>query len=252
MKTVETIQSELNEIYGKFKKETNLPLYLAKRASPPLLLSVPEKWVNSPKRILIIGQETLGWAFDPSDYFPGLKTSIMSFSDFLSTPDSVNAMVAGYRDFEFARHQHENYNSPFWRTYRTIRRALGEDEDGSETTVLWTNLFKMSLDGGSVVHNGTTEETLTLRDAGTASLHAEIKALAPTGVIFFTGPNYNEHLYAQFPRINLRDFVGHNPEKTAKLEHPLLPACTFRTYHPGYLARSGQMGIIPEIISQII
>ena len=247
MQTKESIQSELNSLYEQFKSNTSLPSELAERTSPPLLLSVPEKWLNSTKRVLVVGQETLGWDFHPGDYFPDLKDPIMTFADFQATPNSVAALTAGYRDFEFARHQPGNYNSPFWRAYRSVRSSLGEDVDGAETAVLWTNLFRMSLDNGSVYENGNSEEAALIREAGSALLRAEIQALAPTSVIFFTGPNYNEHLYAQFPGIEPFNLESYEPEKTSMLKHPLLPIRTFRTYHPAYLARSGQWGIISEI-----
>ncbi|MCF1249250.1 hypothetical protein LH705_06715 [Pseudomonas putida] len=247
MPTKESIQSELNSLYEQFKSNTSLPSELAERTSPPLLLNVSEKWVNSAKRVLVVGQETLGWDFHPGDYFPDLKAPIMTFADFQATPNSVAALTAGYRDFEFARHQPGNYNSPFWRAYRSVRSSLGEDVDGAETAVLWTNLFRMSLDHGSVYENGSPEEAVLIRDAGSALLRAEIELLAPTSIIFFTGPNYNEHLYSQFPDIELMHLEDYELEKTAMLSHSLFPIRTFRTYHPAYLARSGQWNIISEI-----
>lgn len=247
MQSKKGIQEELNRLYEQFKSSATLSSELAKRASPPLLLNVPEKWANATKRVLVVGQETLGWDFHPGDYFPELETPIMTFQDFQSTPNSVAALTASYRDFEFARHQPENYNSPFWRAYRSVRSSLGEDVDGSETAVLWTNLFRMSLDGGSVVENGSLEEATLIREQGAALLRSEIQALAPSSVIFFTGPNYNEHLYAQFPGVELINLENYAPEKTSMLKHFQLPLQTFRTYHPGYLVRSGQWDIISTI-----
>lgn len=242
-----SIQTKLNDLYEQFKRAVSLPAELARRAAPPLLLNVPEKWAGSDRRVLIVGQETLGWDFEPGDYFPALTESIRTFDDFLRIPNSVAALAAGYRDFVFAAKQPDNYKSPFWRAYRSIRAAVGEAVDGPETAVLWTNLFRMALDNGSVYQNGSVEEAVLMREAGSDLLRAEIQALAPTAVIFFTGPNYNEHLYAQFPGIEVLSFEGHQPEKTGMLRHPLLPAKTFRTYHPGYLSRSGQWGVISEM-----
>lgn len=246
-----SIQDQLNEIYEKFKKNTVLPAEISERASPPLLLSVSDKWAQSPNRILIIGQETQGWDFDPGDYFPDLESSIRNFSDFQKLHNSVPALTAGYRAFEFARHQPANYNSPFWRAYRSVRCSLNEEADGPETAVLWSNLFRVDLDGGSVVKNGSSEEVTHIREAGITLLREEINLLKPTAVIFFTGPDYNEHLHAQFPGVEAGHFLDHDPQKTAVLRHALLPSRSFRTYHPGYLSRSGQLGIIQEIIQQL-
>ncbi|MFI8644637.1 MULTISPECIES: hypothetical protein [Pseudomonas] len=243
----QNVQTTLNALYEKFKSDAVLPADLAERASPPLLLSVSDAWVNAEKRVLIVGQETLGWEWYPGDYYPELKASIENFSDFQKTHNGVEALTAGYRDFEFARKQPENYNSPFWRAYRSVRSALGEEVEGPETAVLWTNLFKMSVDNGSVYENASAEEAALLREAGSALLLAEIEALAPTSIIFFTGPNYNAHLYAIFPGVELMGFEQYEMEKTSMLSHPTLPVLSFRTYHPAYLSRSGQWGIIAEI-----
>lgn len=247
----QSIQEKLNTLYEEFKKNTVFPPEISERASPPLLLSVSQAWTQSPNRILIIGQETQGWDFDPGDYFPELESSIRNFSDFQKLHNSVPALTAGYRAFEFARHQPANYNSPFWRAYRSVRSALSEQEDGPETAVLWTNLFRVDLDGGSVLKNGSPEEVAQIREAGIKLLRAEINLLKPTGVIFFTGPNYDEHLHAHFPATQACHFLDHDPQKTAILKHPWLPLRSFRTYHPGYLSRSGQLGIIQEIIQQL-
>ncbi|MEE1920505.1 hypothetical protein V0R50_08640 [Pseudomonas sp. 148P] len=243
----DNVQGSLNSLYENFKNNVSLPEHLAVRASPPLLLSVSDKWVNAKKRVLVVGQETLGWEWYPGEFFPGLEVPIENFLDFQKTHNSVQALTAGYQAFEFARHQPGNYNSPFWRAYRSVRTALGEEIDGPETAVLWTNLFRMALDNGSVYENASAEEAALLRDAGSALLLAEIEALAPTSVMFFTGPNYNSHLYSIFPGVELVGFEDYEVEKTSMLWHPKLPVLSFRTYHPAYLARSGQWGIISEI-----
>lgn len=240
-------QKTLNSLYEKFKSDICLPAALSERASPPLLLSVSDKWVNAKRRVLIVGQETLGWEWYPGDYFPELQTAIENFADFKKAPNGVEALTAGYRDFEFARYQPGNYNSPFWRAYRSVRAALGEEVDGPETAVLWTNLFRMSIDNGSVYENASTEESLLLREASSALLIAEIEELAPTSIIFFTGPNYNSHLYTMFPGVELMGFEEYEVDKTSMLSHPNLPVLSFRTYHPAYLVRSGQWGVISEI-----
>lgn len=243
----ENVQKTLNTLYEKFKCEVSLPVDLAARASPPLLLSVSDTWVDAQRRVLVVGQETLGWEWYPGNYYPNLQAPIENFADFQKTHNGVEALTAGYRDFEFARKQSENYNSPFWRAYRSIRTALGEEVDGPDTAVLWTNLFRMSVDNGSVYENANAEEALFLREASSELLLAEIEALAPTSIIFFTGPNYNTHLYAMLPGVELMGFEQYEMEKTSMLSHPKLPVLSFRTYHPAYLSRSKQWGIIAEI-----
>lgn len=243
------MQEELDSTYRRFKAAVQLPDTLLSRLSPPLLLYVPRRWMESGQRILIVGQETLGWDFEAGDYYPWPYPPIRNFQDFLDIDKSVEAMIHGYRQFEFALHQPQNYGSPFWRAYRQIRVSVGDNADGFETSVLWTNLFRTSLDGGSVVGNGSPTEIELIRSSGADLLKAEIKILQPTSVIFFTGPNYNKHLYAQFPGYRLIDFCEHDVDRTSGFEHPALPS-SWRTYHPGYLAR-GHWSIVDQIVSAV-
>ena len=229
------MQSELILVYERFKASTSFSLEMSERLSPPLLLYVPKTWLTSKERILLVGQETLGWGFTSGHYYEWRYPPIPDFSAFKAAPVSVTAMVHGYKMFEFARHQPENYRSPFWRAYRQCRTMLGEAKDGIETSVLWTNLFRMSLDGGRVL-NGSETEVTQLLDAGKELLRREILILRPTAVVFFTGPDYNSALYTTFPSMEVTDFNGHDSSRTAKVSHPDLPNRAWRTYHPNHLS----------------
>jgi len=245
------MQNQLNQIYVTFKKQANFRKELRDRLSPPLLLKVSDTWTNSKQRVLIIGQETLGWSFRKGEYYEWPYTPVLSFKDFKNTAQSVDAMVHGYSCFEFAKYQPENYRSPFWKAYRQVRKANGDQRDGIETTVLWTNLFRMSLDDGSVVNNGTKDEVIAIRESSAGLLLSEIEILKPTSVIFFTGPEYNDFLYSEFKNCNLVKFKNYDVSRTSLVDHPILPAKTVRTYHPGYLNR-GHWDIVDQIIEQVI
>lgn len=240
------MQEQLNEQYLNLRHNAIFQGNLSTRLSSPLCLYVPEKWLNSENRVLIVGQETLGWGFQPGKYYDWPYDSIANWQDFTRVPNSVNAMVYGYRCFEFSRHQPENYRSPFWRAYRQFRRALGEPADGINTSVLWTNLFRFSLDSGSVIR-GNQNEIQQIKKASQPVFIAEINILNPTAMVFFTGPNYNQILYSFFPGIKLLPFNRRNPENHAQIAHANLPKLAWRTYHPAYLSRSKQWDVIEEI-----
>ena len=121
---------------------------------------------------------------------------------------------------------------------------------GADTAVLWTSLFRMALDGRSVIKNGTVEEIQLLREASRDILLAEIVALKPTAILFFTGPDYNEHLYAIFPGCEHLELAEYDPTRTSLLQHPMFPHPTLRTYHPGYLSR-GHWHIV-DLIGSIV
>ncbi len=244
------MQEQLLEQYEKLKSTVNFQGDLPERLSAPLCLYVPERWRNSESRVLIVGQETLGWNFCSGWYYDWPYDPIANWQDFKHVPDSAIAMVHGYKSFEFSRYQPENYRSPFWQAYRQFREALGEHKDGVETSVLWTNLFRMSLDGGSVI-KGSREEVEQIKEASRDVLYAELRILKPTAVVFFTGPNYNETLYSLFPGIEVFSFNGRDRQKTARITHPDLPSMAWRTYHPKYLSFSQQWSVIDEILNKL-
>lgn len=112
------MQHQLNAIYEHFKQSVELPAELVSRLTPPLLLNVPNLWAEADKRLLVVGQETLGWGFKSGGYYAWPYPAINMFSAFQSCPAGVQALTQGYSEFELARHQRENINSPFWRAYR--------------------------------------------------------------------------------------------------------------------------------------
>jgi hypothetical protein len=116
----EPMQQRLEAAYQKFKEQAQIPEELSKRLSSPLLIQISKTWIDSNHRILVIGQETLGWAFHKDEDYPWPYEAILNFSDFKTVEASVEALVHGYREFEFALHQPSNYRSPFWQAYRQI------------------------------------------------------------------------------------------------------------------------------------
>ncbi|WP_313551199.1 hypothetical protein [Pseudomonas sp.] len=246
------MHSQLMAAYGEFKSTLPINDPFMDRLTPPLLMSVPKKWEESKKRVLVVGQETLGWDFHADSYYPWPYPAIATLTDFANYPHSVEALSQGYLEFEFAKHQPANYRGPYWRAYRQIRAALGEEADGRNTSVLTTNLFRMSLEGASVVYNGTADEIARVRELSKDLLRKEIEILKPSAVIFFTGVRYNKHLEAEFPECFTSDFHGYDQRRTSLISHPSLPLLSVRTYHPAYLQRSSNWKIIDQIIEAII
>lgn len=235
------MQKQLLEHYDAFKNRIDFANDLSGELSAPLLLSIPDRWKKSNHRMLVIGQETMGWGFDP----------IHSWGDFKRMDNSVQTMVDGYRNFEFARHKPEHHNSPFWCAYRHFREVHGDEQDGVETSVLWTNLFRMSLDGCSIIKEGTSEEITQLADASRDVLLAELRVLGPTSVVFFTGPNYDRTIDAILPGLARHVVDGFDIRVLAQLVHADLPVKAWRTYHPAYLRRSKQWQVIDALANSI-
>lgn len=242
---IRDVQESLNHNYERLKENAELSEDLKVRLSAPLLLQVPHKWMAAPKRILVVGQETLDWQFYSGWYYSWPYSDIRNFRDFLSVENGVNAMTKGYEIFCFSREQPANYRSPFWHAYRLIRDAVGDPVDGFETSVLWTNLFRTALDGGSVLE-GTLEEQDEIQDTAKNLLSTEIEILKPSTVIFFTGPRYDRALSREFSGLELRPVEDYSERQISRLVHPGLPL-SFRTYHPGYMNR-GHWDIFDAVI----
>lgn len=244
--SVSTMQNQLIDAYNKLKSEHQLSDELAKRASAPLLLRVTQKWSSSTNRILVVGQETMGWNVKAHQQQP----SIYSFKDFLATESSIDLMMQEYESFAFSEREKKHRNSPFWKAFRQIRKLVDDEVSGINSPVLWTNLFRMSLDDGSVIKNGTNGEIKEIRRAAAGLLSKEINILKPTAVVFFTGPDYDYSLREEFTDVKFIKFKNHRKDRTSHLEHSALPSRSMRTYHPGYLNR-GHLDILNEVIAEV-
>ncbi|WP_324741422.1 cyclic-phosphate processing receiver domain-containing protein [Pseudomonas veronii] len=218
---------------------------------PLILMDVPKGWSKATNRVLIVGQETLGWDFEPGDYYEWPYPAIKGIEDFLDVPNSVEAMIHGYRAFQFSRYQPGNVNSPFWRAYRQIREAVGDEPEGFETKVLYTNLFKTAVNGTSIVKNGTTQEADDIWRASAQLLTREIEILRPDAVVFFTGPDYDRYLELEFPNLEWASVNGHDQRQLSKVIHSSLPSKAYRTYHPGYLSR-GNWHLVDQVCSALV
>ncbi len=243
------MQEQLNQAYSEFKNEAlAISRELMKQLSAPILINLPAAWSKNRKRILIVGQETMGWNYNAEEHPENSFPNIHTFEDFISAPESIPAMLETYRHFEFAKTRPKNHRSPYWRAYRQIRKAVGDKPDGFETRVIATNLFRMSYNGESIVgKNIPMSDYEKIIELSGNLLKKELKILRPTSVIFFTGPRCNNALYKIFEDCETKQWKDYDQSRTSEIIHPLLPKNTFRTYHPGYL-NWGHWHIVNEII----
>lgn len=245
------MNTELKAVYEQHKARLKqLPELSLDNVQPVILMDVPEKWVSAPKRVLIVGQETMGWDFKAGEYYDWPHPPILDLEQYLDYEQSVDAVMYGYRAFEFARHQPGNYNSAFWRAYRQVRSVTGDERDGFECAVLYTNLFKNAVDGDSIVRNGTEQEADAVWQYSAGLLAKEIEVLKPDVVILFTGPDYDRYVNFEFSGVAFNEVEGYAPRVLSKLSHPMLPEQTWRTYHPSYLNR-GHWHLLDEVCARL-
>lgn len=237
--------SRLEIRYSNFRNSARLPKRLAHRASAPLLLYPHSRWESAKVKLLVVGQETLRWRFEPAKL--GTEgEAIRTFKEFSAATDGVTSMWDLYRWYSLGR-QDSTMNSPFWRGFRTLDAAVNTEPDSA----MWTNLFKVNVNG-SVMRNCTRAEIDKIQKAQNGLLRHEIDVLSPDVIVFFTGPKYDSALRAEFADVEFAPFDrGQNSalplSSLALLRAPGLPAKTVRTYHPEYLQRSRQLSLLSEI-----
>jgi hypothetical protein len=235
---------QLRACYSEFQHSAKLPKRLAVKASPPLLVVPHERWQFAKLKLLIVGQETLHWRYNPKDIgnIGNLDAPIETFREFLLAKNGVGAMCDLYRWYALGR-VNPKMNSPFWRGFRAIDSAI----NGAEDTALWTNVFKMNVNG-SVMRNCRAAEISHLQRVQQGILFKEINILNPDVVVFFSGPQYDSAIRREFPDMKISALSRRVPDSAVGIVRATgLPVRTIRTYHPEYLQRSRQLGLLSEI-----
>lgn len=187
---------------------------LPANVSAPLLIRVPASYESNPRKLMIVGQQTFGWG---SPEHSG----------------TVEKLMEGYSEFDLA----VSYRpSPFWTAAYELHSAL--NPEAPPRTFLWSNLVKVDQDRRRP--DPAIEDAVARIDL----LPMEIELTRPDVVVFFTGPSYDLRLASTFAGVRFTEIaIG-----ITNLMHPILPANSFRTYHPGYLRRSGKWGILSELV----
>ena len=178
----------------------------------PLLIKATEAYVESPTRLMIVGQETYGWY---GHFAPGRSERITGIQDH-------------YAEFDFAA----RYKStPFWRAVHRLRSTVASSSD--RRALAWSNLLPVDK---AQKRPWALEGHL----AKLGILRREIEVLKPDVVVFFTGPDYDGLVARQFPGVLHQTVGGYDLRTLSRLAHAGLPTKSFRTYHPAYLSRSRQ------------
>ena len=93
----------------------------------------------------------------------------------------VSAMWNLYRWYALGR-ANPKLNSPFWRGFRAFDSAVNRSRDAA----LWTNIFKVNVNG-SVMENCRAAEISALKRLQKGLLREEIQILGPTSSCSFLG-----------------------------------------------------------------
>lgn len=221
------MNSDFRGLYQGFFHDFKLAEPLVGRCSAPILLSPPSNWFSAKTKLLLVGQETLGWGVAQGHRG---EPAISRLSEFLAAPDGVGRLMSNYEEFAYGKNYHGN-QSPFWRAFRLL-------QSGSGVVQSWTNIFRFDVDAGSVMGSCSAEEVKTILAAQHGLLRLEIDQLAPDVVLFLSGPNYDSALRNEYPEIEFNSVAGRTERQFARVRALGLPARSYRLYHPSYLNRS--------------
>jgi hypothetical protein len=212
--------------------------------SPPLLLNIPDDYRADANNCLVFGQETFGWSWTKQlrQEYPKYEADyefndLGTLADFSKNNDSIDALLWGYEQFDFASKQPRTATSPFWTAFREVK-SWGFDN------VIWSNLGKCDFQGGSLLQLDA-ESQGRFFSSQAPLITGEFDALVPKAAVFFTGPNYDKFLDVTFPGIVFEPIS----DGIVRLDHVSLPQKTFRTYHPSYLRRSDKWDVLVQIRS---
>lgn len=185
------------------------------KATGPLLMSPNEKYAKQPNRLLIVGQETHGWA---ENY------------------DNVLKNIELYEWFNLG----EKYNSrPFWNVTRKLERALNNEI----YSCAWTNISKFDVDS----KRPNSEEAKIISQIDDLLID-EIKIIQPDVCIFFTGHHFDNRIKKIYTGVEFVNVSGFSSNELTQLKHKDLPEKTYRTYHPNYLRMRGIEGRFIEFL----
>jgi hypothetical protein len=124
--------------------------------------------------------------------------------------------------------------SPFFQMFQWLYSKT-KSMNNSTAGLIWNNVVKIGNNSGKglpkreVVDYATSKESL---------ISEELKICAPTYALFFSGPYYDNFIKSQLCTSDWSPVRGFNMRQmsTFKIDDTLM---AIRTYHPGYLRRSG-------------
>jgi hypothetical protein len=178
----------------------------------PFLACPPMTYATAVPRILIVGQETHGWALSNN-----VEIQMTSCIDFMTNGS-------------------KKYPGPFWGMIKKIESMHGYQD----RSVAWSNLNRFDR-AGKPPSSADLELLTGLDDL----LVSEIAILKPNLIIFFTGPRYIDRIGKILPG----KWTAPKGFKERQLSLMSADGRTYiRTYHPNYLRRSG---LEPKVISFI-
>lgn len=194
----------------------------------PMLIHVPEGYLESKMRVMVFGQETNGW------------------EDTLSDKKDVTFLQGVYRGFLEKGLRHRG---PYLNAVKSFQRLLSGLEPSCQ--IVLNNVIKI----GKAWNKGRPPDSVIEWQNRwfTHVIKEELELLKPHLVIFLCGPNYDPFIKRVFPQeVTFQPLNTRDVRQLARVVSPgHLPVNAFRTYHPNYGYRHGFTKIQAEIMSEV-
>lgn len=198
--------------------------------SHPYFISPPPDYNDSKYKIMVVGQETRGW-YCHDNYQFMTKNAMVD--------ELLQQHAVGFKD-----ENNFGWGGTFARGCKQLRTRLKEEFgcDPSQISFIPNNVLKVGK------HNGNGSPCRCViqwqREAGCMDLLRDeiCKYYKPTHLVFFTGATYDQYLDEVFPELQ---HARANEEISSRQQMAVLSSPTLegikavRTYHPGYLSRTG-------------
>lgn len=210
--------------------------------SYPFFTGVSEQYVDSDKRIMIIGQETNSWNIYKADWT--IEDSRQWTIDYLCY------QLKYYTDTEHKEKFGRRNSSPFWSFFKTF--------SNEGIVPCWNNVDKAQRNIGGKTVSLTEEIEIALNKklphTNKTLLQKEIEILKPNAIVFITGPSYivtmekaldlKENILSEY-----RPTQGNGCIDISNIVNLEIP--TFWTYHPRYIASSKNTLSRDKIVEKI-
>ncbi len=151
------------------------------KAANPLLIKVSQEYVEADIKVMIVGQETDGWA---GQLNAGSQT--------------VDDMMGYYYEYLYENSDPKREDRPFWnrKNYRYFMENLQKHfkPQNKSVSCIWNNISKIGKNGRGMPQ----KSIITMERAYFNVVKAEIEILKPDIIIFSTGDSRDDFIKHHF------------------------------------------------------
>jgi hypothetical protein len=125
---------------------------------------------------------------------------------------------------------------PFWYGLKKFKMMIEEKYPAKQIRYVWNNIVKIGREDGKGL---PSDYIYKIEKEYFSVIAEEVRIIKPSIILFLTGPNYDNKIVDNFGNSSFSALAPFNNRALAKISIPDVDFA-FRTYHPGYLARSGK------------